>query len=229
MLRRLLNFGKNNELIKINDIKWNLKKLDNLKEEILTDEQIDRLIDVCWRYPHPVAGLMVLLALYTGLRRIHILTLTWDRIDLDARMIRPVRMSAEKNVDVTPLSDLAVDVFKKIPRMSPKWVFASPVIKNAHYNPNGLRRHFFHIKAQAKIPANFRLMHGLRHTFATRATKIGGIFAAQGLLHHKDPATTQRYAHYDFDAYAQVSQQVADSFRKNKDKKPTKMARLPKI
>ena len=49
------------------------------------------------------------------------------------------------------------------------------------------------LPAVAEIP-EFR-WHDLRHTFATRFTRVAGIKAAQNMLGHASVTTTAKYAH----------------------------------
>ena len=54
-----------------------------------------------------------------------------------------------------------------------------------------------HIKQAAGIPADFRALHGLRHTYASMLASSGKVdlYTLQKLLTHKSPVMTQRYAH----------------------------------
>ena len=53
------------------------------------------------------------------------------------------------------------------------------------------------IKKRAGLPAEFRPLHGLRHTYASMLASSGKVdmYTLQKLLTHKDPRMTQRYAH----------------------------------
>ena len=53
------------------------------------------------------------------------------------------------------------------------------------------------IKEKAKLPKDFRPLHGLRHVFASMLASSGQVdmYTLQKLLTHKDPQMTQRYAH----------------------------------
>ena len=53
------------------------------------------------------------------------------------------------------------------------------------------------IKRRAKLPADFRPLHGLRHAYASMLASSGKVdmYALQKLLTHKSPIMTQRYAH----------------------------------
>ena len=53
------------------------------------------------------------------------------------------------------------------------------------------------IKEAAGLPADFRPLHGLRHTYASMLASSGKVdlYTLQKLLTHKSPQMTQRYAH----------------------------------
>ncbi|WP_453947749.1 tyrosine-type recombinase/integrase [Bradyrhizobium diazoefficiens] len=55
-------------------------------------------------------------------------------------------------------------------------------------------------------------LHDMRHTFASIAAGAGAsLYVIGKLLGHRNPATTQRYAHLANDPMRSVGQQVADS------------------
>ena len=53
------------------------------------------------------------------------------------------------------------------------------------------------IKEKAKLPKDFRPLHGLRHVYASMLASSGKVdlYTLQKLLTHKSPVMTQRYAH----------------------------------
>ncbi|MBW2142596.1 MAG: tyrosine-type recombinase/integrase, partial [Deltaproteobacteria bacterium] len=53
------------------------------------------------------------------------------------------------------------------------------------------------IKKRAKLPKDFRPLHGLRHVYASTLASSGQVdlYTLQKLLTHKSPIMTQRYAH----------------------------------
>lgn len=53
------------------------------------------------------------------------------------------------------------------------------------------------VKKRAELPDDFRLLHGLRHNYASRLASSGEVdmYTLQKLLTHETPAMTQRYAH----------------------------------
>lgn len=67
------------------------------------------------------------------------------------------------------------------------------------------------IKKAANLPADFRPLARLRHTFASVAVSNGvPLSHVQKLLTHKDPSLTQRYAHLEDSALKNSASLVGD-------------------
>ena len=64
------------------------------------------------------------------------------------------------------------------------------------------------IKKAAGIQADFRALHGLRHTYASMLASSGKVdlYTLQKLLTHKSPVMTQRYAHLRDEALIKASE-----------------------
>ena len=64
------------------------------------------------------------------------------------------------------------------------------------------------IKGKAKLPKEFRVLHGLRYVYASMLASSGKVdmYTLQKLLTHKSPNMTQRYAHLRDDALKSVSE-----------------------
>lgn len=69
------------------------------------------------------------------------------------------------------------------------------------------RRPINRIRQRAGLPKDFRPLHGLRHTYASRLASSGQVdlYTLQKLLTHKSPAMTQRYAHLRDEALHRAS------------------------
>lgn len=69
------------------------------------------------------------------------------------------------------------------------------------------RRFTKRIKKEAKLPDDFRPMHGLRHVYASMMASSGQVdlYTLQKMLTHKDPRMTQRYAHLRDEALKRAS------------------------
>ena len=68
------------------------------------------------------------------------------------------------------------------------------------------------IKKKARLPKDFRPLHGLRHVYASMLASSGKVdmYTLQKLLTHKSPLMTQRYAHLRDEALKRASDLAGD-------------------
>ena len=190
LLKRLSNFAKNKRLCKGIDFKIILPKVSNTKTEFLTEDELKRLLKAIQEDTNPYAGSIMLVALYTGMRKGEILRLEWPDIDFEHGFIH-IRGPKGGQDQKIPLNDPAREVFEKLPRTH------ELMFPGIH----GLRTGIYHaigkIKKKAGLPADFRPLHGLRHHYASMLASSGKVdmYVLQKLLTHKSPIMTQRYAH----------------------------------
>ena len=81
------------------------------------------------------------------------------------------------------------------------------------------RRMARRVKAKAGLPDDFRPMHGLRHTYASRLASSGKVdlYTLQKLLTHESPEMTQRYAHLSNEAMQRAAAVADDVMGIKKD------------
>jgi integrase len=183
--------------------KWNLysgvnpcskvkkPKLNNRITEFMSDDELLRLYSVLDNWPDKMSVSIIKFALCTGIRRGEIFKLQWKDIDLIKGTIT-LRSPKGGQDKLLPLSQDAIKVINNVPKdFKTTWVF---------YGRNGQQRTNFkgpwlRIREKAKL-GDFRF-HGLRHHFASALASSGKVdlYTIQQLLTHKDPSTTQRYAH----------------------------------
>ncbi len=138
--------------------------------------------------PYVVGALRLLLL--TGARLSEILTLKWEWVDVEARLLRlPDSKTGKKTI---ALSAPALDVLASLPRQE-----GNPhVICGAKAGARliNLQQPWERIRAAAGLD-DVR-MHDLRHSFASVAVAGGASLPLIGsLLGHSQPQTTARYAH----------------------------------
>ena len=81
------------------------------------------------------------------------------------------------------------------------------------------------IKKEAKLPEDFRPLHGLRHVYASMLASSGKVdmYTLQKLLTHKSPQMTQRYAHLRDETLKRASELagniVTQALQQNNNKK----------
>ena len=202
LLRRIINFGVKKQLCQPLPFTIEMPKVDNKKTEDLTSDQLQRLLKAIEEDSHEQAGKLMLMALYTGMRRGELFRLKWKDIDFERGFIH-IR-NPKGGVDQTiPLNDAAREVVESIYQTDSPYVFPGR---------NGDQRTDIHhqvnrIKERAGLPKGFRALHGLRHVYASMLASSGKVdlYTLQKLLTHKSPQMTQRYAHLRDEALKKAS------------------------
>ena len=192
LLRRIVNFGIEKRLAQGPGFRIKLPKVNNLKTEDLTPDQLKALLDAIEKDDHPLAGALLQLALYTGMRRGELLRLKWEDIDFKRGFIS-IRDPKGRQDQKIPLNDAARRVLQNLPRGESPYVFPG---RKGQQRIN-INRPAKKIKDAAGLPKDFRAIHGLRHAYASMLASSGKVdlYTIQKLLTHKSPAMTQRYAH----------------------------------
>lgn len=117
---------------------------------------------------------IILFLIHTGLRREECLSLTWDRVDLDNRVIHILKVTRTKNTRprTVPLNNTVMAVIQRIAakrKRGAKYLFA-PDTATRYDGPN-VGRAFRMVLDKSGI-AHCRI-HDLRHTFASRLVQKG--------------------------------------------------------
>ena len=192
IIKRLSNFAINKRITKGLDFRLIAPKVNNLKTEFLTEEQVRALLKAIDEDPHPHAGPMMLMALFTGMRRGELFKLTWADIDFERGFIR-IR-DPKGGIDQSiPLNDNAREVLKTLPKADSPYVFPG----RSGEERTDINQQIRVIKQKAGLPKDFRALHGLRHHFASVLASSGQVdlYVIQKLLTHKSPVMTARYSH----------------------------------
>ena len=155
----------------------------------LDDEQIDALIQECYRSKNPWVGPIVDFAFEVGPRRGNLLRLRWDDVDLKGRsvLLRGVKnsRSPEEIIDVlVGLSPRALEILKGLPRSLDGRVF--PITANALKSAFNRARH--------KLGLDHYRFHDTRHELISSLIEAGWsdtqVMAQSG---HRDPKSLKRY------------------------------------
>jgi integrase len=205
VLRRIVNFGVKKNLCPGLNFSIEMPKVDNIKTEDLTPEQLKRLLKAINDSPHPHAGPMMLMALYTGMRRGELFKLKWKHIDFERGFINIIDPKGGPS-QVIPLNDVARGVLESHTRTDSPYVFPGRQGRqrtDIKYSVNKIKR-------AAGLPKDFRPLHGLRHVYASALASSGKVdlYVLQRLLTHKSSSMTQRYAHLRDEALKNASNLV---------------------
>jgi len=202
LLRRIINFGVNNKLCKGLDFKIDMPKVNNIKTEDLTPDQLTRLLEAIENDIHPHAGPMMKMALFSGMRRGELFRLKWEYINFESGFITLVDPKPGSDQKI-PLNDAARELLLSHHRTESPYVFPG----RAGGQRTNIARQLNRIKKAAGLPKDFRPLHGLRHVYASMLASSGqvDIYTLQKLLTHKDFTMTQRYAHLRDEALKKAS------------------------
>lgn len=181
-----------------------------IKKEVLSFEtdQIEMLFDT-----YNATSRMLLLEMWTGLRRGELLALTWDNINLNKRHILVcqtlVRTANGEKIQkktksfqdrLIPLSVDALEILNDIKRYDSNSGYLFPN-KNGNFPirfKTYHQRYKRYFKEQQKKHPDLKYLtpHKLRHTYATFLLRNGAdVETVRRLLGHSDITTTQIYVH----------------------------------
>lgn len=144
--------------------------------------EIQKLVDAAPEHLRPI----IWCALYTGLRRMRVLTLKWDQIDWANNQI--IYMGKDNRPHAVPMAMPLRIMLENMPRVC-EYVFT--------YHGKQIKdiKHAWHTAFdRAKIP--YRSFHALRHTTATwLLQRTGNLRIVQNVLGHSNISVTTKYAH----------------------------------
>ena len=212
LLSAIINFGVEHGYCKHPDpaqLSIKKPKVDNQKTEVLTDEQLSRLIQALDAEEDQDAAAFIRLALVTGIRKGALMALRWDDCDFDRNIITLRGEAAKKGkTEHIPMTASARAVLESIQNHTSPFVFPGKDGKQR----TDYRRIARRVKRVAGLPEDFRPLHGLRHNFASRLASSGEVdlYTLQKLLTHSSPQMTQRYAHLRDETLMKAAS-VADS------------------
>ena len=177
-------------LTEANDAGYNTGKLNikialkgNQRIRYLTKEEAEKLINNSGKL-----RLLIIMALSTGMRKMEMLNLTWQDIDLNAKLIHIEETKNGERRSI-PISNSLMEELQKEEKQDGK-IFL---------NIGRKLQCFRTILKKCEIE-NFHF-HDLRHTFASwLAMKGVSLYTIKELLGHKSILMTQRYAHLSPDS-----------------------------
>lgn len=197
LLSAVINFGVHRGYCKSPDPTTLIIKkprVDNQKTEMLSDEELSRLVQALDAEEDQDAASLIRLALVTGMRKGALLALKWEDCDF-VRSIITLRGEAAKKgkTEHVPMTAAARSVLESIHQQDSPYVFPGRDGKQR----TDYRRIARRVKRVAALPEDFRPLHGLRHNYASRLASTGEVdlYTIQKLLTHSSPQMTQRYAH----------------------------------
>jgi integrase len=188
LLRHLLNRAV--QWGKIDKSPWSggkMLRVENLPERYLSREEEVKLLAACNGHMGP----MVLMALNTGMRLNEIITLPWEQVDLEQRVIT-VLLTKNDRVRKIPINETLTAILRELKASSQsRFVFVYARTKR----PVASVRTAWLAALRRSGIAHCRF-HDLRHTFASRLVAAGvDLVVVKELMGHSTITMTVRYAH----------------------------------
>jgi integrase len=180
-----------------------MRKISRPKEptgrvRYLDKGEVERLLDICRDSSNDYLYSIVLLAVSTGMRKGEILSLTWDRVELDRGvLILSSEQTKNRTARAIPLAGQAhaeMLRLKRVPRrIDTKLVFPGSAT-STEPKPINIDNAWRKVLELADIK-DFRF-HDLRHTAASHLAMNGATLAEIAeVLGHKTLAMVKRYSH----------------------------------
>ncbi len=220
LLQRIVNFGVNRRLCESIGFKIQMPKFDNQKTEDLSPGQLNNLLKAIEEEKHIQAANFMKMVLFTGMRRGELFRLKWSDVDFEKGFIT-IRDPKGVKKQIIPLNHAARKLLHNYPRTESEYVFPGRDGKQL----TNIYRPVDRIKKRARLPKDFRPLHGLRHVFASMLASSGQVdmYTLQKLLTHKSPQMTQRYAYLRDETLKRASNLVGklinQAVNENQDKK----------
>jgi len=223
LLERIINFGVKKGLCPGLGFKIEMPRVNNLKTEDLTPEQLSNLMAALDEDQDIQAANLMRMALLTGMRRGELFKLQWQDVDFDRGFIH-IRTPKGSKDQTIPLNQAAREVLEHHPKTGSPFVFPGRGGKQR----TEIRRPIDRIRKAAGLPKDFRPLHGLRHSYASMLASSGQVdlYTLQKLLTHKTGAMTQRYAHLRDDTLRRASDLAGDLVGQAVTQKPLRIANL---
>lgn len=210
-------------------IEWNLISTDPIAQvklypekpkqlRVITEEEFSKLHSSASEFLKPI----LMIALYTGLRRSEILNLKVSDINLRDKHIL-VRESKNGEIRYVPINSLLMKTLKSVINNTDcEHLFAGPDGKPV----KTVKKAFWGALRRSGIP-HLRF-HDLRHSFGSNLSMAGvDIAAIQELMGHKQISTTIRYLHpspeHKKDAVERLILSPADTYLDTEDNTKEKL------
>ena len=202
--RTIINFAVSTKLCPPINIRIPIPKtseVKNLVTERLSQEELKRFLDALHRQPPQLRNLY-LFSLHTGVRRGEMFKLKWTDVSFEHQFVR-LRDAKSGCDEKIPLSKSAAEILMdQLSHRSLRsqeaedrdLVFFTKTGRPWGKSRSVIWRLHKQVREQAKLPKEFRMLHGLRHHFLTMHAVAGTPAPIiMRLATHKDLATTQRY------------------------------------
>ena len=195
-----------------------LLKAENGRITYLTMEQMDRLLKVCRQDQSKDIYLFTLIGLETSMRKMEILSIRLDDINLEQRLIFiPVAKAGSREQPITAhLTEFLGEHLKSIPT-DQIWLFPSATSTSGHVV--SIEKAFRRVVTDAGLDPKEVLRHTLRHTAITHLVQAGvDLPTVQRISGHKTLQMVVRYSHQNGEHISDAMEKLGKRYRMPEEK-----------
>jgi integrase len=235
LFRAIVNFGREQNYVEREHAARLVDAVKLFREEArtrrLTADEVRAFFAALTSDPSPAFRDFLTVLLFTGARRVNVMALRWDELDLDARTweIPAAKAKAGKAI-LLPLAEGALDVLRRRAQERD----ALPLADRAPFVFPAAARSG-HMEAPKKQWAAFRVragiadvrLHDVRRTLGSFMVNTGASLAIVGKqLGHRDAKSTARYAHLEL-APVRAALDRAEAALRQAAKAPAEVTPMP--
>jgi integrase len=194
-----------------------LLKVENVRFTYLTTEQINRLLEVSRNDFNEHIYLFILIGLETSMRKMEILRIRIQDIDLQRNIIFiPQAKAGAREQPITPyLAEYLREHLKAIAEEQ-CWLFPSEKAKDGH--AVSIEKAFRRVVAEAGLDPKEVLRHTLRHTAITHLVQAGvDLPTVQRISGHKTMQMVVRYSHQNGEHIREAMEKLGNRYRNNEN------------
>jgi integrase len=180
----------------------------------LTTEQINRLIECAKEDQNPQIYPFIVIGLGTAMRRMEILSIRREHVNLQLRMIHiPHAKSGAREQPITQhLAKFMEGYLAALPKGTP-WLFPSPAARGGH--AMDIRKPFRRAVTAAGLNPDEVVRHTLRHTAITHLVQAGvDLPTVKRISGHKTLLMVERYAHQNGEHIGAAMDKLEERYRK---------------
>ena len=185
-----------------------LLREQNHVNNIMTDDELKRLVKVLKSDKNKMVGAVCLFLLSTGARLNEALSSRWEHFDLDRQnWTIPAEHSKSLKTKSISLNPTAIQVLESL---GTRDKYDHPFIGRRGKRLTTINRVWDRLRKDAGLP-HLRL-HDLRHNYASFLINSGHtLYEVQMALGHSDPSVTQRYAHLSTKSLQAAADSASDA------------------
>ena len=187
---------------------FNLIKLKEApgRDRILTEDEVQKLLEACRQSRCQYLYCIVLLAFTTGMRQGEILNLTWNQIDFNNHLahLKETKNGSPRSVPLVEAALYELNLLFQNRNPSKPLIFAS----KTPFGKIDINKPWNEALKQAGIEGF--VFHSIRHHFATLAARSGASnLQLKTALGHKTLQMLERYTHLDVETTRHLSLTVS--------------------